>query len=259
MAVVKSKDAARIDELMDRASEQLVARQYFDAEVACADALQRAYAIGDYERMARILLPLQECRRQKRDLARDARAVFRVAGEMPSGRALKRGCYLVEPPRVGLDGRLLREEADRRKIPVIVVVREPTTRAGLWPVVAIGPVTIRTRVPQPDPATSKPRRSRRIGAPGADPLQGLPDPDWFLRACETIGDSAMAQIADESVPSVRVQALFDRLQSHPDHEKLHQGLEAACRDAARIALAPPKIRRPRPIEQLVKEDEDDDF
>lgn len=259
MAVVKSKDAVRIDELMDRASEQLVARQYFDAEANSIDALQRAYAIGDYERMARILLPLQECRRQKRDLARDSRAVFRVSGEMPSGRSLKPGCYLVEPPRVGLDGRLLREEADRKKVPVIVVVREPTTRAGLWPVVAIGPVTIRTRVPQPDLAAAKPKRSRRAESTGGDPAAGLPDPEWFIRAGEAIGDAAIAQVADETVPSVRVQALFDRLQANPDHEKLHQALEAACRDAARIALAPPRVRRPKPIEQLVKEDEEDDF
>ncbi|MFN3311207.1 MAG: ABC transporter permease, partial [Thermomonas sp.] len=44
-------------------------RDYFAAERLCLEALELAHKACDYERMARICLPLQEARRQKRDLA----------------------------------------------------------------------------------------------------------------------------------------------------------------------------------------------
>ncbi len=134
---------------MEAASRALVQRRYFDCERLCVEALERSFIAADYERMARILLPLEEARRQKRDLAFDTRDVFVVDRVVPTGRNLRPGCYLVAPPRVGIDGRLLREAANKKKIPTIVVVREPESRDGMWPVVSIGPVTIRTKVPPP--------------------------------------------------------------------------------------------------------------
>jgi hypothetical protein len=246
----KPRETARIDELMDRASEHLAQRRYFDAERECLESLNRAFAILDYEHMARILLPLQESRRQKRDLAVDAGEVFRVNGELPSGKSLRAGCYLVEPPRVGIDGRLLREEADRRKVPAIIVVREPTTREGLWPIVALGPVTVRTRVHPP--ALGKPptqgRRSKTDGAADAQPPdEPLPPPDWFLRASEALGDTAIAQVEPTSPIASRIQALLERMHAHPDHEKLHQLLADACREASRLVPAVPRPRRPKPV------------
>lgn len=239
---------------MEEASSSLVHRRYFDAERRCVDALRMAFANHDYERMARIVLPLEEARRQKRDMAFDARRVMLVDGEIPTGRKLVPGCYLVCPPRVGLDGKLLREEADRKKVPTIVVTREPTTREGLWPVVSLGPVTVRLKVPPPVDLHGASRAEEAAGSPesgtGTKGVKrarkstkrdlttnasgahiSMPPPEWFLHACEALGDAAIASVDPELDPLLRVDAVLKRLEAHPDHEKLHQALGEACRDA----------------------------
>lgn len=258
MSKTRESPETAIDSLMERASRALTGREYFAAERLCLEALELAHKACDYERMARICLPLQEARRQKRDLAADAAArgaIFPVDDELPAPGALRAGCYLVRPPRVGLDGRMLRELADRREVPVIVVVREPRTRAGLWPVVALGPVTIRAQIapplppppplpPQPPSAGRRGSKARR-GSPAAqdarhephapvDDDRILPRVEWFLDAAERLGDAALAGLNPARPVLGRVEDLLVRLAAHPDHEKLHQALEAACRDAARL-------------------------
>jgi len=272
-----------IDSLMERASRALIGRDYFAAERLCLEALEIAHKACDYERMARICLPLQEARRQKRDLAADAAArgaIFPVDDELPAPGTLRPGCYLVRPPRVGLDGRMLRELADRREVPVIVVVREPRTRAGLWPIVALGPVTIRAQVPPPPPpspsasgsnspaAARRGSKVRRVNAPARDPQPEahspadndriLPRVEWFLDAAERLGDAALAGLNPARPVLGRVEDLLVRLAAHPDHEKLHQALEAACRDAARL---PERERRLPPADadpDAIAPDHDDD-
>src|SRR5689334_10244420 len=66
------KGQTQIDRMMERASTALEAMRYFEAERLASTALRRAHAAADFERMARILLPLQEARRQKRQLAVDS-------------------------------------------------------------------------------------------------------------------------------------------------------------------------------------------
>ena len=74
--------------------------------VAC---LRMARENDDFERMYRICLPLQEARRHIRQFAEDAgfRTVVASGADVPS--PLTPGCYLVQPPLIGLDGRALRE------------------------------------------------------------------------------------------------------------------------------------------------------
>ncbi len=270
MTKAKDAPAARIDSIMERASHALVERRYFDAERLCLDALELAHRDGVYERMARICLPLQEARRQKRDLAADAREVFLIDDQLPKPGKLHPGCYLVRPPRVGLDGRLLREMADHKQVPIIVLVREPTTRTGMWPIVALGPVTVRTHVAAPEPAAApaspanrkgKGVKKRSVAAPmPAEPASvsagdPLPQVEWFLAACEALGDAAIASVDPARGAVGRVEDLLMRVAACPDHEKLHQALAAACEAAARI---PEKERRraAAPIDELGDEDDD---
>lgn len=223
---------------MDQASLALVRREYFLCERLALSALRKAHAVADYDRIARIALPLQEARRQKRTLALDTGAVFLIDDTVPFGRQLLSGCYLVAPPRVGADGRMLRENADAREIPVVVVVREPTTRDGRVPVVAIGPLTLRVRVAPalaPNPLTAPP-----FGMPTPPRHAPLPPPEWFVTACEALGDSAISSALELASHSARVDALIQRLDTLPDHEKLHQALMDAARQAARSAT--PKKR-----------------
>jgi len=261
LAAGQSKLAQKIDSLMEQASEALVQRRYFECERLAIDAMRRALGALDFDRVARIVLPLQEARRQIRDMAVDTGRVVCVNGELPMGLGLEPGMYLLSPPRVGVDGRLLREEATRREVPVVVLVREPPTRQGLWPIVAVGPVTVRTRIEPPEMAKVPAAKARaakggKAAAAGAKPagkgkasvpppiaeaaLPETPPPvEWLLQACEALGDEAIESLSPGLSLVARVLALAERLEAVPDHEKLHQRLEEAAREAARI---PPKKR-----------------
>ena len=251
-----STAAERIDDLMERASVELVARRYFDAERNALEALELAHRAGDFERMARILLPLQECRRQKRDLAADTRDRFRITADLPKPADIQPGFYLVEPPRDGLDGRSLRETADRQGVPIIVVTREPTTRDGKWPIVSLGPVVVRTRI-DPPPAKAPPGRrataSRRAKSPSLK-APPLPPIAWFLAAGEALGDRAIADAEERARnPIALLEELYLRLAAVPDHEKLHQRLAEACREAAARGLV-----RSKPVSHLGDDELDPD-
>ncbi len=249
---------------MDQASAALVERRYFACEALASDALRKAITAMDFDRVARIVLPLQEARRQIRDLAADTGEICVVDGELPSGDALKAGMYMIAPPRVGVDGRMLREAANRREVPVIVLVREPLTRAGLWPVVAVGPVTVRVRLKPPADAaklvaggTGTRKSGAKKGAKeGYGETTGLTR-EWVLAACEALGDAAIESIPDGLTAAGRVLALAERLEAVPDHEKLHQRLEEAAREAARTPVKRGQITAKAAAAAALLEEEDD--
>ena len=199
----------KIDALMEDAQKALQAGSYFDAERLSRDALEKAHQADDYERMARITLPLQEARRQKRMQAIDTGRLHRITEIREEG-PIEPGLYLVEPMLVGANGRDLRDRADAMNVPVLVVVREPRTRLGLWPIVMIGPVTVRTTV---------------------EPPEGEPDVAWMLAASEALGDAALDMISGATAAD-RVDSLMDLLATVGDHEKLIQELAETSREAA---------------------------
>ncbi len=214
-----SQAAARVDKLMEAASRALVETNYFECERACLEALEVAHGVSDYERMARILMPLQEARRQVRLQAVDSGVLKVVNQPLAEGEEIKPGCYLIEPPLVGADARDLRDRAARQRVPVMVLAREPAVktlkidrRPGDWPIVMIGPVTVRAYV--------------------APPKGGKATLEWFQAASEALGDRAIGDVDAGLDVFARVEELFERLHSVTDHEKLHQALERACREAA---------------------------
>lgn len=275
MSQTKETAAERTDALMEQASRALVGRDYFRTERLCLEALDIAHAGYDYARMAAILLPLQESRRFKRHMALDAGHVTVISREMPAPNDLCAGCFLVCPPRVGLDGRQLREMCDRGEVPALILTREPATRSGLWPIVALGPATIRATVPPPPPPRKKKSAkgdranittvtidpgdpaSPYLAAWAAEAAGSAPTVEWFVSASEALGDAAIAQIDPSRPAAVRVEELFMRLAAFPDHEKLHQRLHDACAEAARIGKPPPgKVRPEDVLGELDETDED---
>lgn len=233
--------ANAIDRLMERASRALETMDYFQAERLAAQALARAHRASDFERMARIVLPLQEARRQKRQLAVDSGHRFVVT--TPWRGSMVPGCYLFQPPLIAADARAFREAADSAQVPVLVITREPLTREGLWPVVAVGgDISIRTRV---RPAVPLERVETVITRDRYDGVHFEPPPvQWFEAAAEAIGDAAIARLKPEDPAAWRVDDLMEFLDAHPDHEKLHQRLEENCRQAMLEDL--PEGRRHRP-------------
>jgi hypothetical protein len=235
---VPASTLAAIDRLMERASVALEATRYFDAERAARTALSRAHHAGDYERMARIVLPLQEARRQKRQLAvdasflgREARGVTVIESRRAVPNAPAPGCYLFQPPLLGVDARAFRDAADAAETPIFILTREPLARDGLWPIVSVGPVVLRTKVHPPCPvqrveaATARddfaPAHAARISR------------EWFEASAETLGDSAIRRLSAADPAAWRVDDALEFLEALPDHEKLHQSLAAACLQAMR--------------------------
>jgi len=213
---LSSKAVEKIDLLEERACEALSKTDYFECEQLAQDALERAHRAADYQRMARVLMPLEEARRQKRLLACDAGVAGRFNQLEIDSRQLTPGCWLVEPPLVGADGRELRRQADAQRVPILLLVSEPKTQLGAWPVVMIGVKTVRAYVKPP---------------------KGEPGVAWFLETSEALGDAAIEMAASASAPEARIDRLVEFLCTLRDHDALHQTLAQACSDAASAAAA----------------------
>jgi hypothetical protein len=232
--------APMIDELMEKASKSLLDADYFAVERHAKKALAHARKCNDFERMARVILPLQEARRQRRHEAADS-GLRLILTARPGPRDLLPGMYLVQPPLVGIDARTIREQAEAAGTPIVIVCREPMTRTGRWPVVAVGTgsltmtLTLRTQI-QPPPGV-EPRESGMT----RDIVHEPPPAAWFQGANEALGDHAIAQIKPSDPPAWRVDDLMEALDALPDHEKLHQALAAACREAQGVPL--PEVPR----------------
>jgi hypothetical protein len=231
-----------IDDLMEQASEALALTNYFQAEKVAAKALDRAAAALDFERMARICMPLQEARRQKRHEATDSGITFLLRTLPARGAELETGCYLLTPPLIGIEGQTLRGMCDRKKVPALILCKEPTTGAGKWPLVGISgtdreSLAIRVQLAPPEGFENM----TPMGP--AEGLRPGPSPRWFLSAMEALGDAAIAKVVGVKLPpDYRALDLYEYLKAVPDHEKLHQALEAACREAA-VAGPSPRPRR----------------
>ncbi len=221
MATVKSTS---VTSLMTKAQQALARNHWFEAERMCTRALDMARNEGDFNLMARIVLPLQEARRQRMQLALDSKKIVIVDEPSVEERKIEAKCYLVQPPLVGADARRMRLLALEREIPAMFLCREPKTQLGLCPVVAIGQVTVRTRIDPPK-------------------KWDKPDLAWYVAACEQLGDAAIETLDRTAEPARQVDALLERLDAVPDHEKLHQVFAEVCKEAAHYYVdsdAPPR-------------------
>ncbi len=107
-----------------------------------------------------------------------------------------------------------------------MLVREPLTKTGEWPIVALGTPTVRVYVEPPAGPTGD------ASEESSDPTIA-PSREWFIETGEVIGDAAMSTVSAGAEATSRVDSLLSCLITVPDHEKLHQALGEACREAAR--------------------------
>lgn len=231
---------SRIDTIMEQASRALAQTKAIECETSCLRAMELAVADSDWDRAARIVLPLLEARRLRRQVATDSGTV-RVVDTPAQARMRAEGvCFLFQPPLVAADARAFREAHLKKGVPLFVLTREPMTRDGLWPVSAVGAaedLTLRVRI-QPPPGV-EPRTS---GVTRDEITRQIPV-SWFEAAAEALGDAAIASVNPKEPAAHRVLDLIDRLSALPEHEKLHQALERACQEA--LLEPPPKLPRRR--------------
>lgn len=227
----------RIDEIMEQASRALAQTRAIEAETLCLRGLDLAVKASDWERAGRIVLPLQESRRLRRQTATDSGIVRLMESPKQVRQKVEPVCYLFQPPLIAFDARAFREAALRRGVPVFVLTREPMTRDGLWPVSAVSVLTVRTRVRPPAGVTPKDTGVTHDEVTGEIPLS------WFEHAAEALGDAAIASVDPKEPAAHRVLDLLERLDAFPEHEKLHQALERACAEA--LLEPAPKFPRRR--------------
>jgi len=205
---------ARIDEQMVMAEAAIRRGKWFEAERCAQKALEMARRSEAFAMMASICMPLQEARRQRLQEALDCKLVQVIRAGVVEEMRIKPGCYMIEPPLVGADARRLRLAALRAEIPVAVLCREPINRMGLCPVVAIGAITVRTRI-QPPRNLEKPTLS------------------WFADALEQLGDFAIETVDAGHDLDKQIDDVMAKLDAHPDHEGLHHTLVALCERASK--------------------------
>lgn len=218
---ISARTRAQIDQWMEAASEALQSGRYFECERLAAKALDAACRERDYPLIARLTLPLQEARRQRRLMAAEAGQLFVLHEEPPEeGFDIRPGCYVFMPPCVAAEARRLARAALEREIPVIAFACEPITGAGLLPIVVFGPATIRTRVRPPRQTTTA----------------------WCLEAIEALSVEAIASVDTGRMLMRQVEELKDKLDTLPESELLHQRLAEIALQAThapRLITTPP--------------------
>jgi len=221
-----------IEATMEEASAALAQGDYFEAERLSIKALQSAFVRGEFDLVARIALPLQEARRQRRLMAIDADRVLVFEKDPPTGESkLKAGCYVVRAPLVAADARRISEAALEQRVPVIALATEPRTQAGLLPIAIVGATTIRAKMKPPRTFTGK----------------------WCLEAIEALTESALQTFDPGRAAHRQVEDLVEKVLTLPESELLHQKLAEVAHEAAHLAASPrpaaaaaskPKPRRP---------------
>lgn len=229
-----------IDKLMEEATRALMRGSYLLSSNMCLNAMRRARQHNDFERMSRIVLPLQECNRYLRQEALESGPVRLVTSADDLREEITPGCYLFAPMLVGADARQFRAAANDAGIGVFVLTREPRTSDNQWPMVGVAERVVRVRIDPPDNAVAS------KGVPG-DRLEGEIDPAWFAHAAEAIGDQAIIDArgaGEHGDPAAWiVDDFLDRLDACPEHEKFLQALADACRDAINAPLPTEERRR----------------
>lgn len=209
----KTSTSKRLESMMSRAEAAMKRSAWFEAERLALKAIEAAREVEDFEFMARVCLPLQESRRQRMLMAIDAADGVRILEHVEPEPEIEPGIIMVRPPGVAADARRLRIAALQQEVPIIVLTREPTNQLGLCPIVSIGRITIRIRIDGP----KNPEK---------------PTVKWVLASMEQLGDGAIETVEDNGNIVSRIDALLARLDSIPDHERLHQELAEACRSAS---------------------------
>lgn len=189
-----------LDSTMQQASEALARMDYLTCEALCLEALASARSSEQWSYYARILMPLQECRRQRRMIACDA-GVFTDTTDVAEG------VIVFTPPHTAESvdevDRAMRQS--RRHVEVLFVSDTSDTE---W--------------------TVRAHRGAGVAVAVTSPPNPI-DVAWFLRASEALGDAAIAQVQAPLGSSERVIQLEKMLNAVTDHEKLHQRLGDAAR------------------------------
>ncbi len=227
--------AASITPIMEHASQLLAKMDYLGCEDRCLQAMSIACSQDKWADYARILLPLQEARRQRRMTA--AEGVVRLGttdlpgNPVPWLRRLNPGCIVVTHPHTARTADQLAQAVRRQSLYVEILFADNAASVGQWVLRSFAGPSVACVVDAPPrqwiDAWLNPPAARQEPAP-ADQTAKQPA-DWFLDACEALGDAALAEVNVPMGDRRRVRLLERCLRVVTDHEILHQTLGQAAR------------------------------
>ncbi len=205
----------RLDDIMDRASQALADMDYLTCEALCLEALIEARDQQCFHFYARVLMPLQESRRQRRMIA--AQGEIQLGTGEPGFDAASwlsvhpAGCVVLTHPHTSEDAKTLAQQALSEKKFVEVLFADNAPDDPEWTLRSYDghQVSCQVSAPKPD----------------QNPAQ------WFLHATEQLGDAALRCADGTLTGEALIRDLEARLRAFPDHELLHQRLAEAARKA----------------------------
>ncbi|MEM9414145.1 MAG: hypothetical protein AAGA29_01545 [Planctomycetota bacterium] len=216
-----------LDTLMESASQALADGDYPQCEALCVQALAQARSALDWAEYARIVLPLQESRRLKRQAALEGRIRLGTADCDANAASLldglDAGCLVITDPLSAEDAQQLAQTADTSRKPIGILYADPMTDTA-W--------TLRG-LPGADYAaqcSAPPSAWQSRWTPGGSDTTSTPA-HWWMQASEALGNAALASIDAELGTVERVAELEAALSAVGDHELLHQALADAARAA----------------------------
>ncbi len=237
---------------MEQASTALAEMDYLTCEDLCERALAEARQLEDWAYYGRVLLPLQEARRQRRLTAADGLVRLGTRGleDGPDAwleRLGEAGCIAVTPPHDARTAAALWRLARTRRRFVEVLWVPSSPDAGPWMLASYAEPRVTCEVSAPPEGWRDRwlRPNEGVGRAAADtstaqPSASWPSPaDWFLDATEALGDAAIAAVTDRPGTRQRLERLEAMLAAAPDHELLHQRLADAARDLLRAMPTTP--------------------
>ena len=223
-----------IDQIMECASDALRRMNYLECESLCLQALAEVRSQSNWVYYSRVLLPLQEARRQRRMIA--AGGVVRLGStDLPAAMSKwpdnkPDGCIVLTDPHKAQTAQQLEADARQQRRHIEVLFADCQSFEETWTLrsyqgpevscdVAAPPVDWLDcwLAPTPPPSEQSVKNAFRAA-------------DWFLNSAEALGDAAMAQIDASANAQVRVEALEQCLHVVSDHEILHQKLGEAVRE-----------------------------
>jgi hypothetical protein len=217
---------ATLDEQMEAASQALAELDYARCESLCVDALRQARDASDWVMYQRVLLPLQEARRQRRQAALDGPICLGTPSEQPDFatqiKDIEQGCIVLTWPTTSTEVVAIAALAKQNKQPIELLYADNAVDSATWRITSFAGPGLSVDLPAP----KKEWIGQWIDPSSIDP----PTPaHWFMQASEALGNAALAAI--EAMPATRehLQALEAALACVDDHEILHQRLAAAAK------------------------------
>ncbi len=205
---------------MQTASQALAEMDYARCEALCLGALAQAREAEDWVAVRRVLLPLQEARRQRRQTAIDG--WITLGQDRDDAEDRSHGCVVFIRPVTAERAASFDLTMRAGALPVEVLYADNDAGSEAWQITTFrGP-----RVTAVVPAPKREWVGQTINAQQAAP----PTPaHWFMQASEALGNAALASIVEPPGTVEYFDALAGALAAVGDHEILHQRLADAAK------------------------------